>query len=699
MSQNTLSKYADLIQPVKNLADNWNINILEELTTFINDLNQIEFNLDGNITSFSFIDAALVIQNSVAVFGRKVDYLANLVYNTLENLITSGSGLFPTRKSADFNPDTNGDSDDEVGPNKKESGEKSSTRHRKHTQRWDLLHAPFELLDNYMKDSHKNELPEYSSFFDGTQTNDITQPSIADSTIFPTPNTFFSLNPPIDPSKLDQNGSQLEIQRSKRQWISNSYTHPNGAALLSSPSFYHKYKLSIVQTGSQNKPSSSPLHPSPPSAFLARPSPSSITRFHNYDDLGGSFPTTMETGLTVNGVAIDDDDSDDEGFVGDAIPQDSVVKRETLIAANEQAKEPVPKPIAAVANLIPKEIFETKPNPVNVVSTDCWATFDPADETGTTILLTTGEVIGEEDEEDADGEGSQKEKRQEATKKAKAPIKRPFKMMKQSVLRKLTASTPLKGPPLTANLMGSVLKTVTKPSNQSTEKRGSVISPEAFLNDKTASVIYEKERNEEGIFSTQSFSNQTDFIDFFATELVRVKTIEREEKTREAEEQRKKEIQNVEKEKRKTIMNALKEEEEAASPDEEPESITADLDVDSDDEQLDAELMAPPPTDEFDRIRTAIEERVKQESLQMPRKLDEEEDKDVVDFGFEANEFRNDAAFDTSYTQVSQFINESEAWRIQTNLSQRVGTWHKHVEAILQKEVRHSFIFQAFSEQ
>ncbi|KAK2945903.1 putative condensin-2 complex subunit H2 [Blattamonas nauphoetae] len=337
-------------------------------------------------------------------------------------------------------------------------------------------------------------------------------------------------------------------------------------------------------------------------------------------------------------------------------------------------------------NLIPKEIFETKPNPVNVVSTDCWATFDPADETGTTILLTTGEVIGEEDEEDADGEGSQKEKRQEATKKAKAPIKRPFKMMKQSVLRKLTASTPLKGPPLTANLMGSVLKTVTKPSNQSTEKRGSVISPEAFLNDKTASVIYEKERNEEGIFSTQSFSNQTDFIDFFATELVRVKTIEREEKTREAEEQRKKEIQNVEKEKRKTIMNALKEEEEAASPDEEPESITADLDVDSDDEQLDAELMAPPPTDEFDRIRTAIEERVKQESLQMPRKLDEEEDKDVVDFGFEANEFRNDAAFDTSYTQVSQFINESEAWRIQTNLSQRVGTWHKHVEAILQKE-------------
>jgi condensin-2 complex subunit H2 len=81
------SRYAALINPVRDLALNWNIDIAHTLEDYMDELDEIKMTL-GNRNDLNFAEAALLIQGSTSVYSKKVEHLYSLVYQALE-LITN----------------------------------------------------------------------------------------------------------------------------------------------------------------------------------------------------------------------------------------------------------------------------------------------------------------------------------------------------------------------------------------------------------------------------------------------------------------------------------------------------------------------------------------------------------------------------------------------------------------------------------
>ena len=67
-----------------NLVENWKIDVAAELHTFASELSEISISFDGGKTNLNFAQAALLIQGSTCVYGRKVEYLHSLVRRTLD---------------------------------------------------------------------------------------------------------------------------------------------------------------------------------------------------------------------------------------------------------------------------------------------------------------------------------------------------------------------------------------------------------------------------------------------------------------------------------------------------------------------------------------------------------------------------------------------------------------------------------------
>lgn len=106
------SRFASLLQPLRDLADNWNIDIARELEQYIELLEGATFTVgDGGqrlnfaeglycphthtllllcshvlsgVCPLSCTAAALVIQGSAFVYSKKVEYLYSLVFQALE---------------------------------------------------------------------------------------------------------------------------------------------------------------------------------------------------------------------------------------------------------------------------------------------------------------------------------------------------------------------------------------------------------------------------------------------------------------------------------------------------------------------------------------------------------------------------------------------------------------------------------------
>jgi len=77
-------QFAHLLQPIRDLAENWMIDIAQELEEYLGEIDLITYSFDGAGNSLNFAQAALLIQGSACVYSRKVEYLYNLVYQTLE---------------------------------------------------------------------------------------------------------------------------------------------------------------------------------------------------------------------------------------------------------------------------------------------------------------------------------------------------------------------------------------------------------------------------------------------------------------------------------------------------------------------------------------------------------------------------------------------------------------------------------------
>ncbi|EAL61477.1 hypothetical protein DDB_G0291894 [Dictyostelium discoideum AX4] len=80
--------YSYLIQPIRDLAENWQIDISKELEDYLSDLDKISFTFEGTnqVKTLNFAEAALLIQGSAVIYSKKVEYLYSLLYQTLDLL-------------------------------------------------------------------------------------------------------------------------------------------------------------------------------------------------------------------------------------------------------------------------------------------------------------------------------------------------------------------------------------------------------------------------------------------------------------------------------------------------------------------------------------------------------------------------------------------------------------------------------------
>eukprot|EP00736_Rhodelphis_marinus_P009581 Rmarinus@m.8414 len=80
----TASRFNHLLAPIRDLAQNWSIDIAAELEDYLHELDKLTFTFDGGVTNLNFAEAALLLQGSACVYSRKVEYLYDLICRALE---------------------------------------------------------------------------------------------------------------------------------------------------------------------------------------------------------------------------------------------------------------------------------------------------------------------------------------------------------------------------------------------------------------------------------------------------------------------------------------------------------------------------------------------------------------------------------------------------------------------------------------
>lgn len=79
-------KHNLLLNPIRDLAKNWAIDIANELEDYLQEVENIKITFDGGKTTMNFAEAALLIQGSASVYSRKVEFLYTLVFEVLNHV-------------------------------------------------------------------------------------------------------------------------------------------------------------------------------------------------------------------------------------------------------------------------------------------------------------------------------------------------------------------------------------------------------------------------------------------------------------------------------------------------------------------------------------------------------------------------------------------------------------------------------------
>lgn len=136
------SRFAHLLQPIRDLALNWDIDIASALEDYLDDLEGITVTLGSELQTavageqspdgemINFAEAALLIQGSALIYSKKVEYLFQLVHHTLE-VLSSQKAAAKTAK-----PNANAVAEDEAA----------------------FKEAPFLLLDDHIKEVSLKEM-------------------------------------------------------------------------------------------------------------------------------------------------------------------------------------------------------------------------------------------------------------------------------------------------------------------------------------------------------------------------------------------------------------------------------------------------------------------------------------------------------------------------------------------------------------
>ncbi|XP_048410555.1 condensin-2 complex subunit H2 [Stegostoma tigrinum] len=78
------SRFTHLLQPIRELTKNWEIDVASQLGEYLEELDQICISFDDGKTTMNFAEAALLIQGSACIYSRKVEYLHSLVFQALD---------------------------------------------------------------------------------------------------------------------------------------------------------------------------------------------------------------------------------------------------------------------------------------------------------------------------------------------------------------------------------------------------------------------------------------------------------------------------------------------------------------------------------------------------------------------------------------------------------------------------------------
>ncbi|XP_028810843.1 condensin-2 complex subunit H2 isoform X2 [Denticeps clupeoides] len=78
------TRFAHLLQPIRDLTQNWDIDLASQLAGYLEELDQMCISFDGGKTMLNFAEAALLIQGTTCIYGKKVELLHNLVFQTLD---------------------------------------------------------------------------------------------------------------------------------------------------------------------------------------------------------------------------------------------------------------------------------------------------------------------------------------------------------------------------------------------------------------------------------------------------------------------------------------------------------------------------------------------------------------------------------------------------------------------------------------
>ena len=85
---NRAERYNHLLKPIRDLAENFNIDLATELEEYLDDLEDltIAFQDHEGIKKLNFAEAALLIRGSSLIYSKKVDYLYDLVFKVLDSV-------------------------------------------------------------------------------------------------------------------------------------------------------------------------------------------------------------------------------------------------------------------------------------------------------------------------------------------------------------------------------------------------------------------------------------------------------------------------------------------------------------------------------------------------------------------------------------------------------------------------------------
>ncbi len=72
------------LNPIKDLAKNWNIDIASELEDYMNELENLTIKVGEE--KLNFTEAALIIKGSATIYAKKVSYLHQLVFEALTHI-------------------------------------------------------------------------------------------------------------------------------------------------------------------------------------------------------------------------------------------------------------------------------------------------------------------------------------------------------------------------------------------------------------------------------------------------------------------------------------------------------------------------------------------------------------------------------------------------------------------------------------